>query len=64
MPKAKAYLWEIDSPHFNVGLVIVGGVVRITPPIIKYLKGCTLNQIQWTCKRREWKLRRIKCLNT
>lgn len=43
---------RITAPHFCAG-VVRGGQVA---PIISYMKGWTLQQIQDYCRRRSWKV--------
>lgn len=49
-------LWEIDAPHFNVGIVAVRGIVKHVPPIVSYMKGWSMSEVGKLCRRKEWTL--------
>lgn len=46
---------RIVAPHFVAGIVRGGAAA----PIIAYMKGWTLAQIEDYCKRKGWKVERI-----
>ena len=44
----------IDAPHFNAGLVLVGGKVIEAAPILRYMLGWELERVLAYCRRKGW----------
>jgi len=52
-------LFQITSPHFVCGLEVSGEDVIRTAPIIKYMKGWKIFQVEAYCLKRKWSLIRV-----
>jgi len=49
-------LLQITAPHFVAGLVIEEGSVKRVAPIIKYMRGYTIEKVRKYCERKGWTL--------
>ena len=49
-------LWEIDAPHFNVGIVVRDGVVKHSAPITAYMLNWKISRVQTYCDLMGWTL--------
>jgi hypothetical protein len=52
-------LVQITAPHFCAGIV-VEGVVRDAAPIVKYMRGWTLDKVTSYCAQRHWQVQACK----
>jgi len=51
-------LYQILAPHFTAG-ISVDKVVHRAPPIIKYMIGWQINQVEDYCRKKHWKIEAV-----
>jgi hypothetical protein len=51
---ARVEMIRITAPHFTAGLVFQNDIVVKTAPILHYMNGWSLKQVEAHCKRKKW----------
>lgn len=49
-------LYQVTAPHFCAGVVVRGGIVVETAPILAYMREWNLGRSLDYCKRKGWKM--------
>jgi hypothetical protein len=49
-------LLAIDAPHFYAGIELHRGRVAVAAPIVKWMLGMTLKEVERQCRRKRWKV--------
>lgn len=52
-------LAQVTAPHFCAGIVLVGGVVVETAPILAYMRGWDAARVFGYVKRKGWVVARV-----
>lgn len=54
-------LYSINAPHFNAGLIVDkdNKIVLSTAPIIKYMRGWSIDKVAKYTERKRWTLTKI-----
>jgi len=59
--KGHPRIFRISAPYFTVGIYVCRVMEEVTfaPPIVKYMKGWDLGQVDDYCWKKKWKLEEL-----
>ena len=53
---------RIESHYFVVGVIITDEIVVRAPPIVKYMKGWSVQRVTNYCEKKGWKMTKLPIL--
>lgn len=62
-PKQREILFQVTTPYYCAGLVIVENIVTEAAPILHWTKGLTYAELFNYCRRKQWKFQKVTSMN-